>query len=446
MTKAIEAGLPQSRIEEAAARRQAALDSGREVIVGVNKYPPPAPTEVPALSIDNAQVLATQTARLARLKARRDAGTVAEALAALTRAEGNLLELAITAARARCTLGEISAALEAKFTRYQATPRALTGVYVKEAAEDREFAVARERVAEFARQEGRQPRILIAKLGQDGHDRGAKVIASAFADLGFDVDLGPLFQMPAEVARHAVENDVHIVGISSLAGAHKLLVPAVIAELARLGRPDIMTIVGGVIPPGDHPALLASGVAAIFGPGTVIPVAAGQILDHVCRPFPRLTAAQYRDGILGRDRAVLARALTLVESELAADEPLAREVLAAVLPHTGRSLRLGITGVPGAGKSTLIEALGGEIGRPLAVLSVDPSSPATGGSILGDKTRMERLGRSPDAFIRPSPARGHLGGVARRTRESILLCEAAGFEVIFVETVGVGSPRRRCVK
>lgn len=155
-------------------------------------------------------------------------------------------------------------------------------------------------------------------------------------------------------------------------------------------------------------------------------------------PLRRLTAAQYRDGILARDRAVLARALTLIESELAADEPLAREVLAAVLPHTGRSLRLGITGVPGVGKSTLIEALGGEIGRPLAVLSVDPSSPSTGGSILGDKTRMERLGRSPDAFIRPSPARGHLGGVARRTRESILLCEAAGFEVIFVETVGVG--------
>ncbi|MCX6586510.1 MAG: methylmalonyl Co-A mutase-associated GTPase MeaB [Acidobacteria bacterium] len=154
--------------------------------------------------------------------------------------------------------------------------------------------------------------------------------------------------------------------------------------------------------------------------------------------LPRLTPLQYRDGILARDRAVLARALTLIESELPADEPLAREVLAAVLPHTGRSLRLGITGVPGAGKSTLIEALGGEIGRPLAVLSVDPSSPATGGSILGDKTRMERLGRSPDAFIRPSPARGHLGGVAGRTRESILLCEAAGFEVIFVETVGVG--------
>ncbi|MCA2964461.1 MAG: methylmalonyl-CoA mutase [Acidobacteriota bacterium] len=285
MTKAIEAGLPQSRIEEAAARRQAALDSGREVIVGVNRYPPPAPTEVPVLSIDNAQVLATQTARLARLKARRDAGAVAEALAALTRAEGNLLELAITAARARCTLGEISAALEEKFTRYQATPRALTGVYVKEAAEDREFAVARERVSEFARQEGRQPRILIAKLGQDGHDRGAKVIASAFADLGFDVDLGPLFQMPAEVGRHAVENDVHVVGISTLAGAHKLLVPAVMAEMARLGRPDIVTIVGGVIPPGDHAALFEAGVAAIFGPGTVIPVAAGQILDHVCRRF-----------------------------------------------------------------------------------------------------------------------------------------------------------------
>jgi methylmalonyl-CoA mutase len=283
MTKAIEAGLPQSRIEEAAARRQAALDSGRETIVGVNKYPPPAPTEVPVLSIDNAQVLATQTARLAHLKSTRDAVAVAAALAALTRAEGNLLELAIAAARARCTLGEISAALEAKFTRYQATPRALTGVYTKESAHDANFQAARERVAAFAHDEGRQPRILVAKLGQDGHDRGAKVIASAFADLGFDVDIGPLFQMPAEVARHAVENDVHILGISSLAGAHKTLVPAVIAELAAQGRPDIVTIVGGVIPPADHPALLAAGVAAIFGPGTVIPVAAQQILAHLCR-------------------------------------------------------------------------------------------------------------------------------------------------------------------
>jgi methylmalonyl-CoA mutase len=284
MTKAIEAGLPQSRIEEAAARRQAALDSGRETIVGVNKYPPPAPTDVPVLSIDNAQVLATQTARLQQLKSRRDSAAVAAALAALTKAEGNLLELAIVAARARCTLGEISAALETKFTRYQATPRAITGVYLKESAADSDFLAARESVAEFARNEGRQPRILIAKLGQDGHDRGAKVIASAFADLGFDVDIGPLFQMPAEVARHAVENDVHILGISSLAGAHRTLVPAVIAELARQGRPDIVTIVGGVIPPADHPALLASGAAAIFGPGTVIPRAAIQILDHLCRP------------------------------------------------------------------------------------------------------------------------------------------------------------------
>ena len=280
MTKAIEAGLPQSRIEGAAARRQAALDSGRETIVGVNKYPPPVPTDVPVLSIDNTQVLATQTARLAQLKATRN--DPAPVLAALAKGEGNLLELAIAAARARCTLGEISAALEAKFTRYQATPRALSGVYVKESSNDAEFQSARHKVAEFARNEGRQPRILIAKLGQDGHDRGAKVIASAFADLGFDVDIGPLFQMPAEVARHAVENDVHILGISSLAGAHKTLVPAVIEELARQGRPDIVTIVGGVIPQADHPALLAAGVVAIFGPGTVIPSAAKQILDHLC--------------------------------------------------------------------------------------------------------------------------------------------------------------------
>jgi len=279
MTKAIEAGLPQSRIDEASARRQAHLDSGRETIVGVNKYLPPVPTEVPTLSIDNQAVLATQTARLAHLKATRNPAAVADALEALTHAKSNLLELAVVAARHRATLGEISLALEKTFTRYHAPTRSLSGIYSQESAADPNFQLARARTAAFAAAEGRQPRILIAKLGQDGHDRGAKVIATAFADLGFDVDIGPLFQMPAEVARHAVENDVHVLGISSLAGGHKTLVPAVIAELAALGRPDILTIAGGVIPPADHPALLASGCAAIFGPGTVIPLAALQILD-----------------------------------------------------------------------------------------------------------------------------------------------------------------------
>ena len=282
MTKAIEAGLPQSRIDEASARRQAHFDSGREVIVGVNKYLPPVPTELPTLSIDNQAVLATQTARLAHLKATRHQAAVTQPLEALTQANSNLLELAIVAARHRATLGEISLALEKTFTRYQAPTRSLSGIYSQESAAAPAFLEARRRVAAFAAAEGRQPRILVAKLGQDGHDRGAKVIATAFADLGFDVDIGPLFQMPAEVARHAVENDIHILGISSLAGGHKTLVPGVIAELAALGRPDILTIAGGVIPPADHPALLASGCAAIFGPGTVIPLAAIQILDLLC--------------------------------------------------------------------------------------------------------------------------------------------------------------------
>ncbi len=282
MTKAIEAGLPQSRIDEASARRQAQLDSGREVIVGVNKYLPPVPTEVPTLSIDNQAVLATQTARLAQLKATRNQAAVTQALEALTQAKTNLLELAITAARHRATLGEISLALERTFTRYQAPTRSLSGIYSQESATAPDFQQARARTAAFAAAEGRQPRILVAKLGQDGHDRGAKVIATAFADLGFDVDIGPLFQMPAEVARHAVENDVHILGISSLAGGHKTLVPAVIAELKALGRPDILLIVGGVIPPADHPAHHATRCAANLGPGPLIPHAANKKLDLLC--------------------------------------------------------------------------------------------------------------------------------------------------------------------
>ncbi|BCS34871.1 methylmalonyl-CoA mutase [Luteitalea sp. TBR-22] len=283
MAKAIETGLPKMRIEEAAARRQARIDSGREVIVGINKYrlDQEAPLEV--LEVDNQAVRESQLRRLAQVKASRDAARVRQALVALTRAaetkEGNLLALAVDAARARATLGEISDALEAVFGRYQAVSRTISGVYSSESEGDPEFRKAREMAERFAAAEGRRPRILVAKLGQDGHDRGAKVIATAFADLGFDVDVGPLFQTPAEAARMAVENDVHVLGVSSLAGGHKTLVPAVIAELARLGREDILVVVGGVIPPQDHRFLQEAGVTAVFGPGSVIPVCAQQILD-----------------------------------------------------------------------------------------------------------------------------------------------------------------------
>jgi methylmalonyl-CoA mutase len=282
MAKAIETGLPKMRIEEAAARRQARIDSGREVIVGVNRYRREREAPLRVLEVDNREVRASQLRRLAEVKAARDGRRVAEALAALTRAadtgEGNLLALAVEAARARATLGEISDALEAVFGRYQAVGRTISGVYSSESGQDPEFQAARQMAERFAREEGRRPRLLVAKLGQDGHDRGAKVIATAFADVGFDVDVGPLFQTPREAARMAVENDVHVLGVSSLAGGHKTLVPEVIAELARLGRGDILVVVGGVIPPHDHEVLQQAGVTAVFGPGSVIPVCAQQIL------------------------------------------------------------------------------------------------------------------------------------------------------------------------
>ncbi len=288
MTKAIETGLPKLRIEEAAARRQARIDSGREVIVGVNRYrlEQEAPLEI--LEVDNRAVRETQVRRLGEVKASRDASRVGQALAALTRAadsgDGNLLALAVDAARARATLGEISDALETVFGRYQAVGRTITGVYSSESEQDPEFQRARRMAEQFAADEGRRPRILVAKLGQDGHDRGAKVIATAFADLGFDVDVGPLFQTPQEAARMAVDNDVHVLGVSSLAGGHKTLVPEVIAELARLGRPDVLVVVGGVIPPRDHDVLRAAGVTAVFGPGSVIPLCAQQILEALGTP------------------------------------------------------------------------------------------------------------------------------------------------------------------
>ncbi len=285
MVKAIEMGLPKLRIEEAAARKQARIDSTRDVIVGVNKYRNEKDEPMELLEIDNSAVRRNQVERLRRLRESRDTVTVNASLDALTKCAesgaGNLLALAVDAARKRATLGEISDALEKVWGRYHAPVRSVSGVYANESGDDKNFEQARALAREFADKEGRRPRILVAKMGQDGHDRGAKVIATAFADVGFDVDIGPLFQTPEEVARHAIENDVHIVGISTLAGGHKTLVPQLIAELKAHDRPDILTIVGGVIPPADYESLYASGVAGIFGPGTKIPQAASEILRRL---------------------------------------------------------------------------------------------------------------------------------------------------------------------
>ncbi|WP_243388959.1 methylmalonyl-CoA mutase [Flavobacterium aurantiibacter] len=282
MTKAIEAGIPKMRIEEAAARKQARIDSGKDIIVGVNKYRLPKEDELSILDVDNQKVRAEQIEKLVRIKSTRDQALVDAALAKLsaaTQTNDNLLDLAIEAARVRATLGEISSALETAFGRYKADIKTFSGVYSKEIAQDPEFLKARELADRFAAKEGRRPRIMIAKMGQDGHDRGAKVVATGYADVGFDVDIGPLFQTPAEAARQAVENDVHILGVSSLAAGHKTLVPQVIAELEKLGRPDIMVIVGGVIPKKDYPFLFDSGAVAVFGPGTRISLAAIKMLE-----------------------------------------------------------------------------------------------------------------------------------------------------------------------
>ncbi len=284
MAKAIEAGLPKMRIEEAAARTQARIDAGRQSVVGVNRYKPEVADDIPVLKVDNAKVRAQQLEKLARLKAERDPKAVEAALDALeagARADGNLLALSIDAARAKATVGEISYALEKVFGRHKATIRTIEGVYMKEAASDPTTARAKAMVEAFEAADGRRPRILIAKMGQDGHDRGQKVIATAFADLGFDVDIGPLFQTPAEAARQAVENDVHIVGASSLAAGHLTLAPDLIAELKKAGRPDILAVIGGVIPPQDYPALEEAGIVAIFPPGTVIAEAAIKLLEKL---------------------------------------------------------------------------------------------------------------------------------------------------------------------
>ncbi len=283
MTRANEAGLPKLRIEEAAARTQARIDSGAQAVIGVNKYRPSEEAPIDILKVDNSAVRQLQIDKLGRLKRERDQKAVADALATLTRnadgGNGNLLALAIDAARAKATVGEISLALEQIFGRHQAEIKAISGVYRREVGMANTVERVLKRVAEFEDNEGRRPRILVAKIGQDGHDRGQKVIASAFADLGFDVDIGPLFATPEEAARQAVENDVHILGISSLAAAHLTLVPELKAELERLGRPDILVVVGGVVPPQDYDALKAAGAEAIFPPGTVIAEAAESLLD-----------------------------------------------------------------------------------------------------------------------------------------------------------------------
>ncbi len=283
MAKAIETGLPKLRIEEASARTQARIDSGRQTIVGINKYRLDHEDPIDILEIDNTEVRREQIERLNEVKSHRDEAQVKADLAAITECvrtgEGNLLDLAVKAAGHRATLGEISDACEEVVGRYKAVIRTISGVYSSETAKDPEFKRAQEMCEEFARREGRQPRMMIAKMGQDGHDRGAKVVATGYADCGFDVDMGPLFQTPAEAARQAVENDVHILGVSSLAAGHKTLVPQVIEELRKLGRDDIMVTAGGVIPAQDYDYLYKAGVAAIFGPGTRIPVSAIKMLE-----------------------------------------------------------------------------------------------------------------------------------------------------------------------
>ncbi|WP_026945568.1 methylmalonyl-CoA mutase [Algoriphagus marincola] len=287
MAKAIEAGVPKLRIEEAAAKKQARIDSGQDIIVGVNRYQIDEASTIELLEVDNQAVRESQIKRLEQVKSSRNEAKVKESLDRITEAaqskSGNLLALAVDAARNRATLGEISDAMEKVFGRHQAQTKSVTGVYASEVKNQDSFKKALSLSDEFEKLEGRRPRILVAKMGQDGHDRGAKVIATGFADMGFDVDIGPLFQTPEEVAMQAVENDVHIVGASSLAAGHKTLIPQLIQELAKLGREDIMVVAGGVIPPKDYDFLYQQGVAAVFGPGTVLSEAAIKILEKIMR-------------------------------------------------------------------------------------------------------------------------------------------------------------------
>ena len=286
MAQAIEAGVPKMRIEEAAARKQARIDAGKDIIVGVNRFELETEETIDILEIDNTEVRRSQIERIEKTKANRDEEKVQSSLAALTsgaKGEENLLALAVECARNRATLGEISDAMEAVFGRYQATIRSISGVYSAEAMEDKDFNTAREMADKFSQLEGRRPRIMVAKMGQDGHDRGAKVISTSFADIGFDVDIGPLFQTPEEAVKQAIENDVHVLGVSSLAAGHKTLIPEVIRLLADKGREDIMVVAGGVIPQQDYDFLYGQGVLGIFGPGTKIATAAIDILGILMR-------------------------------------------------------------------------------------------------------------------------------------------------------------------
>ncbi|MFA5324710.1 MAG: methylmalonyl-CoA mutase [Bacteroidales bacterium] len=289
MAKAIETGIPKLRIEEASARKQARIDSGTDKIIGINTYRLEKEDPIEILDVDNTKVRESQIKRLKELRANRDETKVKECLAAITKAveskNGNLLELAVEAAKNRATLGEISDACEVIVGRYKAIIRMNTGVYSSEVKNDSDFEKAKQMVTEFAKKEGRQPRIMIAKLGQDGHDRGAKVVATGYADCGFDVDMGPLFQTPEEAAKQAVENDVHIVGVSSLAAGHKTLVPQIVNELKKLGRNDIIVVVGGVIPAQDYDALYKAGAMAIFGPGTPIAIASIKVMEILMQKF-----------------------------------------------------------------------------------------------------------------------------------------------------------------
>ena len=285
MTKAVESGWAKMQVETCAADKQARIDSGKDVIVGVNKYKLAKEDPVDILEVDNIKVRDSQIARLNAIKAKRDQKAVEQALAALTSAaesgQGNLLDLSIQAIRLRATVGEVSDALEKVFGRHRADTQKVTGVYAAAYDSAEGWEKLKGEISAFADAQGRRPRVMIAKLGQDGHDRGAKVVASAFADLGFDIDIGPLFQTPEEAARHAVENDVHAVGCSSLAAGHKTLVPQIVNELKRLGADDIITFVGGVIPAQDYDTLYAAGAKGIFGPGTPIPVAAREVLKQI---------------------------------------------------------------------------------------------------------------------------------------------------------------------
>ena len=285
MTRAVEAGLPQRQIEEAAALKQARIDRGEEAVVGVNKYRPGEDTQVDILEVDNSEVRDKQIARLARIRETRDQAAFESALQALAAAakagDGNLLELTIEAVRARATVGEVSQTLGEVFTRHRATARSISGVYGAACGVDEDFQAIRRQVEAFSKEGGRRPRMLVAKMGQDGHDRGAKVIATAFADIGFEVDMGALFQTPDEVAQEALENDVHVIGVSTQAGSHKTLVPGLIERLEANGSGDIVVVCGGVIPERDHRLLFDSGVAAVFGPGTHIPTAAAEVMDII---------------------------------------------------------------------------------------------------------------------------------------------------------------------